>query len=134
MKKLITSLFAFAAILSMTVLSSCGGGAPDVKDIIKKYDAGEKLTEGDYSELIDYLEASFDELIPLAKEYEKINTLTEYEDRKALKEKIFLKQFEYANQDKVGLILDCALEEELGMENYDRFQKLLEEVVQNSQK
>lgn len=74
MKKLITMLFSFAIIASMTVLSSCGGAPSneEVHKIIDKYEENKKsLTEKDYDMLVDYTVAAVSESIPIQKEVAK---------------------------------------------------------------
>ena len=124
MKKLISSLFA--VVLSVVVLSSCGGGAPSVDGIIEKYDAGTELTEADYSALIDYAQAAFDETLPLIEkaksamedgDFEAIASLEE--DSKAIEEK-------FVHIDKVGKILKNADEAQLGEANAKKFKEFEE--------
>ena len=123
MKKLISSLFA--VVLSVVVLSSCGG-APSVDGIIEKYDAGTELTEADYSALIDYAQAAFDETLPLIEkaksamedgDFEAIASLEE--DSKAIEEK-------FVHIDKVGKILKNADEAQLGEANAKKFKEFEE--------
>lgn len=123
MKKLISSLFA--VVLSVVVLSSCGG-APSVDGIIEKYDAGTELTEADYSALIDYAQAAFDETLPLIEkaksamedgDFEAIASLEE--DSKAIEEK-------FVHINKVGEILHNADEAQLGEANAKKFKEFEE--------
>ena len=74
MKKLITAVFTFVAIASMTVLSSCGGAPSneEVGEIINKFESGDKLSEGDYGTLISYISAAVDDIASINKEIQEV--------------------------------------------------------------
>ena len=129
MKKLIKSLFALAVVFSVTVLSSCGG-APNVSGIIDKHDAGETLTEADYSALIDYAAAAMDESIPVIKDMKEamesgdVDKIAEVEaSQKAIEEK-------YEHMDKIGEIIMGASEEEVGEDNIKKFEELFTKTME----
>ena len=129
MKKLITSLFALAVVFSVTVLSS-SGGAPNVSAIIDKHDAGETLTEADYSALIDYAAAAMDENIPVIKDKKEAiesgdaDKIAEVEAlEKAIEEK-------YEHMEKIGEIIMGASEEEIGEDNIKKFQELITKAME----
>lgn len=70
MKKIFATIFAFIAIASMTMLSSCGGAPSneEVGEIIYKYESHDKLSERDYGTLIRYISAAVDDIAPINKE------------------------------------------------------------------
>lgn len=124
MKKLISSLFA--VVLSVVVLSSCGGGVPDVSSIVDKYNNGEELTEADYSTLLDYMEEAMSELLPIAQEAQEA---AENEDMAKVMEigkeaEAIVKNYEHA--DAVGNILRSA---DLDEANAERLNELMEKAM-----
>ena len=125
MKKLISSLFAFAVIFSMTVLASCGG-APNVSKIIEKHDNGEALTESDYSALIDYADAAMDEVIPILKELTEATEKGDFDAVKDFDKKAEDLDAKYPDMSKVVTIIDSASSEDLGESNAAKAQKLME--------
>ena len=125
MKKLISSLFAFAVIFSMTVLASCGG-APNVSKIIEKHDNGEALTEADYSALIDYANAAMDEVIPILKEITEASEKGDFDAIKDIEEKGKELEAKYSDMDKVVDIIDSASSEDLGESNTAKAKKMFE--------
>ena len=125
MKKLISSLFAFAVIFSMTVLASCGG-APNVSKIIEKHDNGEALTEADYSALIDYANAAMDEVIPILKELTEATEKGDFDAVKDFDKKAEDLDAKYPDMSKVVTIIDSASSEDLGESNAAKAQKLME--------
>ena len=125
MKKLISSLFAFAVIFSMTVLASCGG-APNVSKIIEKHDNGEALTEADYSALIDYADAAMDEVIPILKELTEATEKGDFDAVKDFDKKAEDLDAKYPDMSKVVTIIDSASSEDLGESNAAKAQKLME--------
>lgn len=89
MKKLVSTLFALAVIVSMTVLTSCSGGPSNesVGKIVEKYNNGDQLTEADYSTLLDYADAAFDEALPVAKEAQEAVNSGDMDKLKKIQEK-----------------------------------------------
>ena len=92
MKKIFATLFAFAAIASMTMLTSCGGAPSneEIKKIVDRYDEGggsNELNDKDYDMLISYLEAAVNEALPLAKEMKKADENDDYDKVKELNKK-----------------------------------------------
>ena len=125
MKKLISSLFAFAVIFSMTVLASCGG-APNVSKIIEKHDNGEALTEADYSALIDYADAAMDDAISILKEMQEASEKGDFDAVKDFDKKAEDLDAKYPDMSKVVTIIDSASSEDLGESNAAKAQKLME--------
>lgn len=74
MKKIFATLFAFAAIASMTMLASCGGAPSneEIGKIVDKYeDDAESLTESDYNKVFDYFVAASNEQLDICKDIDK---------------------------------------------------------------
>ena len=101
------------------------GGAP-----LDKHDAGETLTEADYSALIDYAAAAMDESIPVIKDMKEAmesgdaDKIAEVEaSQKAIEEK-------YEHMDKIGEIIMGASEEEVGEDNIKKFQELITKAME----
>lgn len=131
MKKLISSLFALAVIVSMTVLTSCGDKAAsvDVSKIVENYDNGAKMTEADYSALLDYVDAAMDEALPLAKEIQEAalsGNLDKAEDLQKKAEKIEAK---YPDMEKALNIIENAEDSDMGAANVEKGKKLIKKIT-----
>ncbi len=125
MKKLIKSLFA--VVLSAVVLSSCGG-APSVDGIIEKYDAGTELTEADYSALIDYAKAAFDETLPLIEKAKSAMEDGDFDAIASLEEDVKAIKAKFEHMEIVAEILQDADEAQLGEDNVKAFKEFEEAV------
>ena len=125
MKKLISSLFAFAVIFSMTVLASCGG-APNVSKIIEKHDNGEALTEADYSALIDYADAAMDDAISILKEMQEASEKGDFDALKDVEKKGKDFEAKYPDLNNVADIIENVSDEELRESNVAKAEKMLE--------
>ena len=125
MKKLISSLFAFAVIFSMTVLASCGG-APDVSKVIEKHDNGEALTEADYSALIDYADAALDGANSILKEITEATEKGDFDALKDLEKKGEELEAKYPDMSKVADIIQNASGEEMGESNVAKVEIMME--------
>ena len=129
MKKLISTLFALAVIVSMTVLTSCGGvDNAAVGKIVEKYDNGDDLTEAEYGTLIDYVDAAMDDALPIIKDMQdavadgdmvKLQKLSKKGDELDGK-------YEYMNQ--AGTILGHADESMLGDANVKRLEAMAKKI------
>lgn len=131
MKKLFTTMFSLALILSLTVLSSCSSGpsSESVKQIIDKYDNDDKLTEADYGVLIDYMSAGIDEAIPLAKDLNKAIEKGDYEKAEKIAEKAEEIEKKYPHMTKVADIFDSGVnEDDLGEANVKKIEKLADKL------
>lgn len=124
MKKLISSLFA--VVLSVVVLSSCGG-APDVSGILDKHDAGETLTEADYSTLLDYMEGAMSEMLPIAKEAQEAVANEDMEKAMEISQEVEAIAKKYEHADAVGNLLRSA---NLDEANAERLEKLMEKAME----
>ncbi len=61
MKKFFSLMFALV-IASCAICTSCSGiGDPDPEEVMQKINSGEKLDEGDYNTMIDYINDFCDE-------------------------------------------------------------------------
>lgn len=105
MKKLFSSLLTLAVVAVMAVLTSCGGGAPDVTSIVDKYNNGEELTDADYSALLDYTNAALDEALPLAKEAMAAMEDGDMEKVASLEEESKAIEAKYEHMEIVGQII-----------------------------
>lgn len=128
MKKLISSLFA--VVLSVVVLSSCGGGAADVSGIIEKHKAGETLTEADYSALIEYFDDAVTESIPLAKEMQEVMESGDADKIKELEASQKAIEEKYKHMEDVSSIIMGASEEEAGEANVKKLQEIITKAME----
>lgn len=129
MKRFITAVFAFIAIASMTVLSSCGGSPSNeqIKEIVDRYDDGggsNELNDKDYDMLISYLEAAVNEALPLAKEIEKADENDDYDKVKELNKKSEQLEEKYCELPGVLRIFNDVDEHEMGDARYAKIEKL----------
>lgn len=112
----------------MTVLSSCGG-TPDVGGIIEKYNAGEELTESDYSTLLDYMDVALSEVLPLAKEAQEAEESGDEDKIKELEEKGLELEAKYEHVETIDQIFTSASEEDLGEANTKKLQELMQKSI-----
>lgn len=122
MKKLFTTLFAFAIVVSMSVLASCGGAPSNerVEELMNK----PELSEDDYGELISYVEAAADEAIPV---YQKLET-AQCDAAAELEAKADALDEKYKYFGEVLFMLDHATSEELGAANVMLYNNLLDKI------
>lgn len=80
MKKLLTGIFSIMMLLSLAVMSSCGGAptSAEIEKIVDKYDDDMPLTADDYNDLISYIDAALDEVGSLYAKWEKAEELGQY--------------------------------------------------------
>lgn len=130
MKKLVSTLFALAVIVSMTVLTSCSSAPSNesVGKIIEKYNSGEQMTEADYGTVIDYVDAAMDDVIPLYKEIQEAQESNDMDKIKSIQEKAMKLQDKYNKMEGAIEILDHADDAELGEANVDKATKLIEKM------
>lgn len=130
MKKLFSTLFALAVVVSMTMLTSCSGGPSNesVGKIIEKYQNGDKLTEADYGTVIDYVDAAMDDVIPLYKEVQEAQENSDMDKLKSLQDKAMKLQEKYSKMDGAIAIMDSADDAELGEANVEKAKKLIEKM------
>ena len=130
MKKLFSTLFALAVIVSMTVLTSCSGGPSNesVGKIIEKYNSGDQLTEADYGTIIDYVDAAMDDVLPIYQEVQKAYENQDMDKIKSLQEKSMKLQEKYSKMDGAIAIMDSADDAELGEANVEKAKKLIEKM------
>ena len=119
MKKLFSTFFAFAMIVSLTALASCskkegeGKNIPTSAEVAKILDKGD-LTNDDYSVLLDYVDGAFDEMLPLMDEAKDAANSGNYDKMEELQKKaqeIFKK---YDKIMEVAPIIENASDEQLG--------------------
>lgn len=130
MKKLFSTLFALAVVVSMTMLTSCSSGSSNesVGKIIEKYQNGDKLTEADYGTVIDYVDAAMDDVIPLYKEVQEAQENSDMDKLKSLRDKAMKLQEKYSKMDGAIAIMDSADDAELGEANVEKAKKLIEKM------
>lgn len=130
MKKLFSTLFALAVVVSMTMLTSCSSGPSNesVGKIIEKYQNGDKLTEADYGTVIDYVDAAMDDVIPLYKEVQEAQENSDMDKLKSLRDKAMKLQEKYSKMDGAIAIMDSADDAELGEANVEKAKKLIEKM------
>lgn len=130
MKKLFSTLFALAVIVSMTMLTSCSGGPSNesVGKIIEKYNNGDQLTEADYGTVIDYVDAAMDDVIPLYKEVQDAQENSDMDKLKSLQDKAMKLQEKYSKMDGAIAIMDSTDDAELGEANVEKAKKLIEKM------
>lgn len=126
MKKLFTAMFTLAMIISLSVLTSCGGAPSnnDVKKIIEKYDDKGELSEKEYGVLIDYFDAAMDEALPIAKEMMKAQKNGDYDKAEELNKKGEKIGEKYKYSQEAFDIISSASEKELGKSNAQKAKKL----------
>lgn len=134
MKKLFSTLFALAVIVSMTMLTSCSSGPSNesVGKIIEKYNNGDKLTEADYTTLLDYAEAAFDEALPVAKEAQEIAKSGDMDKIKKFQEKSEKIESKYKYMEAAMDIVENADVEELGAANGEKVLKLVKKITDST--
>lgn len=129
MKKLFSTLFALAVIVSMTVLSSCGGvNNASVGKIIEKADNGEKLTEADYGTLIDYVDAAMDDMLPLYKEVQEAQESGNFDKLQDIQKKGEKLEAKYEHMEKALALIDRADDSDLGEANMEKGLKLIKKM------
>ena len=131
MKKLISSLFAFAVIFSMTVLASCGG-APNVSKIIEKHDNGEQLTQADYSALLDYVDAAMDEALPIVKEIQEAAMNGDQSKIESLQKKAENLENKFPDMEKALDIIENASDADMGAANVEKGKKLIKKMTEST--
>lgn len=115
MKKLITAIFSFAMMMTMTVLASCGApSSADIEKIIDKYNENEELTPGDYDDLICYVNAALDEVEPLFEKMEKAKDNDDYDRAEEIRDQIDELNDKYEYYDKAMRIIRRADSDDLG--------------------
>lgn len=131
MKKLVSTLFALAVIVSMTVLTSCSGGPSNesVGKIVEKYNNGDQLTEADYSTLLDYADAAFDEALPVAKEAQEAVNSGDMDKLKKIQEKSEKIESKYKYMEEAMNIVEKADVDELGAANGEKLLKLAKKIT-----
>lgn len=131
MKKLISSLFALAVIVSMTVLTSCGGGVDNAKvgKIVEKSNNNEQLTEADYGTLLDYIDAAMDDALPIYKDVQAAIADGDMEKVVSLKEKAEKLETKYPYMTEALSIIEYADDSELGAANQEKGKKILEKMT-----
>lgn len=134
MKKLFSTLFALAVIVSMTMLTSCSNGPSNesVGKIIEKYNNGDKLTEADYTTLLDYAEAALDEALPVAKEAQEIAKSGDMDKIKKFQEKSEKIESKYKYMEAAMDIVENADVEELGAANGEKVLKLVKKITDST--
>lgn len=131
MKKLFSTLFALAVIVSMTMLTSCSSGPSNesVGKIIEKYNNGDKLTEADYTTLIDYADAALDEALPVAKEAKEALNSGDMDKLEKIKEKSEKIESKYKYMEEAMNIVEKADADELGSANGEKLLKLAKKIT-----
>ncbi|MDE6198673.1 MAG: hypothetical protein K2L55_09205 [Muribaculaceae bacterium] len=134
MKKLFSTLFALAVIVSMTVLTSCGSGPSNesVGKIIEKYNNGDKLAEADYSTLLDYADAAFDEVLPIVKEAQEAVNSGDSDKIKKLQEKSEKIVGKYKYMEEAMNIVENADVEDLGAANGEKLMKVVKKITDST--
>lgn len=134
MKKLFSTLFAFAVIVSMTMLTSCSSGPSNesVGKIVEKYQNGDQLTEADYTTLLDYAEAALDEALPVAKEAQEIAKSGDMDKIKKFQEKSEKIESKYKYMEEAMDIVENADVEELGAANGEKVLKLVKKITDST--
>lgn len=127
MKKLFTAMFSLAMIISLSVLTSCGGAPSnsDVKKVIEKYDDKGEISEKDYSALLDYLDAAMDEALPLVKDMKKAQENDDDDEIEAIEKKAEKLESKYEYFEDVLKIISNASDEDLGKSNVKKAKDLL---------
>lgn len=130
MKKLISTLFALAVIVSMTVLTSCGSKVDNatVGKIVEKYDNGDDLTEAEYGTLLDYVDAAMDDALPIIKDMQDAVADGDMVKLQKLTKKGEELDGKYEYMDKAGRILDKVDESELGEANVKKIEALAKKI------
>ncbi|MDE6756915.1 MAG: hypothetical protein K2J66_07195 [Muribaculaceae bacterium] len=130
MKKLISTLFALAVIVSMTVLTSCGSKVDNatVGKIVEKYDNGDDLTEAEYGTLLDYVDAAMDDALPIIKDMQDAVADGDMVKLQKLTKKGEELDGKYEYMDKAGKILDKVDESELGEANVKKIEALAKKI------
>ena len=130
MKKLIWTLFAFAVIVSMTVLTSCGSKVDNatVGKIVEKYDNGDDLTEAEYGTLLDYVDAAMDDALPIIKDMQDAVADGDMVKLQKLTKKGEELDGKYEYMDKAGKILDKVDESEIGEANVKKIEALAKKI------
>lgn len=133
MKKLFSTLFAFAVIVSMTVLTSCGGSsAPsneDVKTVIDKADKGTALTESDWTVIIDYVDAAMDDMIPMYKDINAAQESGDYSKIEKMQDKAqeLTEKYKYLFE-AIAVMENCDDDTEIGKSNEEKAEKLIKKM------
>lgn len=133
MKKLLSTLFAFAVIASMTVIASCGGSsAPsneNVKAAIGKYDKGDNLTESDWSAVIGYVDAAMDDMLPIYKEINEAQSSGDYSKLESIQGKAekLNEKYKYLFE-AIAIMENCDDNVEIGKANEEKAEKLLKKM------
>lgn len=131
MKKLLKTLFAFAIVVSMSVLASCGGAPSneEVGKLLEKYNDEGELTQAEYGMLIDYIDAVSDDALPLAK---KLNAAYKEDDMDKvsdLMDEAAELEGKYPYAEAVLAIIEHTSDEELGEANCKKGEKVIEKMM-----
>ena len=133
MKKLISSMFALAVIVSMTVLTSCGGGSKvDVSKVIENYNKGEQLTQADYSALLDYVDAAMDEALPIVKEIQEAAMNGDQSKIESLQKKAENLENKFPDMEKALDIIENASDADMGAANVEKGKKLIKKMTEST--
>ena len=118
----------------MTMLTSCSSGPSNesVGKIVEKYNNGDKLTEADYTTLLDYAEAALDEALPVAKEAQEIAKSGDMDKIKKFQEKSEKIESKYKYMEAAMDIVENADVEELGAANGEKVLKLVKKITDST--
>lgn len=128
MKKLFSTLFAFAMIMSLTALASCskkegeGKNVPTSSEVAKILDKSD-LTNADYSVLLDYVEGAFDEMLPWWKEL-KAGESGDFDKAEEIAKKAEAIEKKYDMMNKVIPVVENASDEQLGEKGKNLMEKM----------
>lgn len=129
MKKLFSTLFAFAMIMSLTALASCskkegeGKNVPTSSEVAKILDKSD-LTNAYYSVLLDYVEGAFDEMLPLMEEAQKAGESGDFDKAEEIAKKAEAIEKKYDMMNKVIPVVENASDEQLGEKGKNLMEKM----------
>lgn len=116
-------MFAFAMILTMSVLSSCSStpSNEEVKSILDK----EKLTEADYGKLIDYVDASLDATLPVLNKVKDAQKDGDFSKLSGLESDVKEIQAKYPYAQHALFVVETASKEDLGESNAKKYDSVI---------
>ncbi|MDE6317840.1 MAG: hypothetical protein K2L73_05530 [Muribaculaceae bacterium] len=130
MKKVFAKLFGLALIVSLSVLSSCGGAPSneEVKAITEKHIS--TVTDSEYGKLIDYVGAAINDALPVVKKINEAKEAGDYDNLEKLYNERKEIQEKYPYMSEAMSIVNRAVNlDEISSSNMKKIEKISEKVM-----
>lgn len=115
-------------MVAIVALAACSSA--DAKAVAEKIDKGEKLTQADYTVATDYCMSMINDMKPLlekAIEAQKTGDTAKAEELEAEGKEI---EEKYPYAEKFMQVIMTASKDDMGEDNYNKFQEMFQEIIQ----